>query len=105
MTDKPRPTPEDDPFLLILDASVGGHINGDEVTALLMDFWPEKFNEESLGAPRPEVPRIPTLPDAIAAAVRRRVADDLEAFAGQGEGESISRSAVRSFAARLRRTA
>jgi hypothetical protein len=94
----------DDAFPLILDAHVGGHINREEQWALFQEFFPEAVaaaEGKSASSPKPQTR---TIAAALIGTGRRHAADELDAFLDQIKGETANVAALRSVAARLRRT-
>lgn len=93
--------PADDPFPLILDAHILGQITDDERDALLQACYPDLYEGDS-EAPA-YTPRRRNLIEGVNRVASHGIAAELEAFANQATGDTVSVSAIRSFAARLRR--
>jgi hypothetical protein len=94
----------DDPFPLILDAHVGGHINREEQWALFQEFFPEAVAAAEGKSASSAKPPTRTIAAALIRTGRRHAADELDTFLDGVNGDSVNVAAVRSVAARLRRT-
>lgn len=91
-----------DPFInelagLTFEAVTEGHMTPDEVVLLMRAYLPERFRDED--DPRPAA----VTHDQRLTAVVFTLADELEQLVDRADGDSISKAAVRAFAARMRR--